>query len=122
MRVRVMRDFVSPAQDLSNQMRPSRNPLAHHEESRSRSVLIQQIEDPRSIVGVGTVIDRQPDFVLIGFKRCHNATNPLGRGYKQMIQNEDIRTAEENPANRRPRFNHPPTHPSDLPEEFGKEK
>jgi hypothetical protein len=48
---------MSTAQDFANDMRPPCDPLANHEERRTRSMLIQQIEDPRSVFDVGTIID-----------------------------------------------------------------
>ena len=66
--MRVMSDLVPATLNLANEMGPSRNALTHDEERGSRSMLIQQIEDPWGVLTVRSIIDRQPDFVFRRFE------------------------------------------------------
>jgi len=90
MRVRVMRHFVPATNNLTDQVRPACHSLTYHKKRGPRTVFVEQIKNSWGILGVGSVVDRQPDFLSLRLKLSDRRTQPLARRHEQVIKNKKI--------------------------------
>src|SRR5512133_1012227 len=95
MRMRVMPNLVTAPNDFAQQIGSARGAITDDEERRARPVLVQQIEDLRSIVLVRSVVDCQPDGASLRHKMSEDAAKPLRRRNEKRIQHERVWSKEQ---------------------------
>ena len=109
MRMRVVPDLMAAADDLRHQLRKTRGALPDEKERGLRAVAIEQVEDARRVVGVGAVVDRQPDFQSGGFEMREDRAESPGRRDETVIEDQQIRCKEQAAAaSRQPETSHSP--------------
>ena len=100
MGVRVMADLMTAPHDFRDELRRACGAFTNDEERCACGMAIEQVENPRRILFVGTVIYREPDRPAIGLKAREDAHEPLGRGYEERVEDKGIR--REKPDGRGP--------------------
>ena len=86
----MMPDFVATSPDFSDEVWPSSHAFAHHEERGARAVAIEQVEDPRRVFFVRSVIDRQPHRGTLGRKGREHAEQALGSGRENRVKHKGV--------------------------------
>src|SRR5688572_28951151 len=90
MRVGVVGDLVSAAQDFRNEMRTLFRARPDDEESCARLKAIKEIEHRLRVSGRGAVVDREPDFRLRGLERSDHRTPPLAIGNERGVEKKKV--------------------------------
>lgn len=90
MRLRVMSDFVSGGVNRGDEIGIPRGAFPDHEKRSLGAMVGEESEDLRRVVGIGSVVDREPDFAPGGFETGKNLPQTLGRGNDDLPNDEGI--------------------------------
>jgi hypothetical protein len=122
MRMRVMRDFVTAPPNFGRNVSQRLRAFAHEKKRCPGTMLVQQIQNLGRVLGVGTIVDRQPNLRLLGFEASENPARTLSGRHKEMVENIEIWRDEYDQRQPRCRIRSQPHERDNLPGQFTKQK
>jgi len=90
----MMGDFVAGGFDGRDEMGIFFRTLTDYKKSSLGAMVGEEREDLRGIIGIGSVVDRQPDLPLFGFESSDNRSEALC-GWRDDIPSDDGIDREE---------------------------